>query len=302
MRYLSKILLFTIILSSLNGQSHLKIFHEAEAQTKKNMEEVIIEVKPNYYMIQPKGAVAGNIGVFVSDDGLILVDDQWEVTKKHVIKALRKISQKKIKYIINTHFHYDHVDGNKAFAKMRIPIVAHKNVRLMLKNDHTLDIPSGIIQPKHPKEALPTLTFEKGLDIHESGETISIYHFGPAHTNGDAVIQFNEANILHTGDLFVTYGFPFIDFNSGGNLPGLIHTLNKIIELSNDETIIMPGHGNLCNKNDVIGLRDKLVISLDAIKQGKANGKSIEEILENFPIDIGGFKEVTVRRTYQALE
>lgn len=294
--------MFIIILSALNGQNHLKVFYDEEAKTKKNMEEVIVDVKPNYYMIQPQKAVAGNIGVFVSDDGLILVDDQWEVTKKHVMKSLRKISQKKIKYIINTHFHFDHVDGNKAFAKMKIPIVAHKNVRVMLKNDHSLDIPSGITQPKHPEEALPKITFEKGMDIHESGETISIYHFGPAHTNGDAVIQFKEANILHTGDLFVTYGFPFIDFNSGGNLPGLIHTLNKIIELSNDETIIMPGHGDLCNKNDVIDLRDKLVMSLDAIKQGKANGKSIEEILENFPFDIGGFKEVTVRRTYQALE
>jgi len=301
MKHIKTIFVFTIILSALNGQSHLKAFYDEEAKTIKNIKEVIVKVKPNYYMVKPENVTGGNIGVFVSKEGLILVDDQWEVTKKHVMRALRKISNKKIKYIINTHFHFDHVDGNKAFAKMKIPIVSHKNVRVKLKNDQTLDIPGGMTQPKHPEKALPSITFEKGLDIHESGETISIYHFGPAHTNGDAVIHFKKGNILHTGDLFVTYGFPFIDFNSGGNLPGFIHTLNKIIDLSNDDTIIMPGHGDLCNKNDVIEFRDKLVISYEAIKKGKANGKSIEEILENFPIIMEGFKEVLVRRTYQAI-
>ncbi|MDP6133690.1 MAG: MBL fold metallo-hydrolase [Candidatus Marinimicrobia bacterium] len=293
----SIIIYFLITAFNINAQHIYDQFKERESDVNKNIKEEVVKIKKNYYMIKPIDAVAGNIGVFVAKDGLVLVDDQWEVTKKHVMKALRKISNKDIKYIINTHFHYDHVDGNKAFSKLKIPVISHKNVRKRLSDDATLS--SGFIQPKHPKEALPSITFEKALELDLKGELIEIFHNGSGHTDGDAIIHFKNADIFHTGDLFVTYGFPFIDFANGGSVKGFINTLDRIIELSNEDSIIIPGHGDLCHKRDVESLRDKLQHCIDEVAKGKKLGKTVDELIEEIHVDLkGGFKEAFFKEVY----
>ena len=293
-------ILFIFFLEFIYPQSKLDAFKKMETETYNNIVEKVVKIKNGYHMIKPENAVAGNIGVYEDKKGLILIDNQWKVTKEHVIKALKQISNKEIIYIINTHFHYDHADGNRAFSRMGIPIVAHTNVKNNLKNDITIH--EGFTQPKHPESALPSITFEKKMELNLAEEVIEIFYFGSAHTDGDAVIKFKNANIIHAGDLFVTYGFPFIDINNGGSLDGFINTLSKIIDMSNDRTIIIPGHGDLCDKNDVKELKSKLQFCIDEIRKKKLLGINLNTILNTLKIDLdGGFKEGFFKIVYESI-
>ena len=295
-----KKILLIFFLEFIHPQSKLDAFKKMETETYNNIVEKVVKIKNGYHMIKPENAVAGNIGVYEDKKGLILIHNQWKVTKEHVIKALKQISNKEIIYIINTHFHYDHADGNRAFSKMGIPIVSHTNVKNNLKNDIT--IYEGFTQPKHPESALPSITFEKKMELNLAEEVIEIFHFGSAHTDGDAVIKFKNANIIHAGDLFVTYGFPFIDINNGGSLDGFINTLSKIIDMSNDRTIIIPGHGDLCDKNDVKELKSKLQFCIDEIREKKLLGINLNIILNTLKIDLdGGFKEGFFKIAYESI-
>ena len=182
---------------------------------------------------------------------------------------------------------------------MDIPIVSHTNVRNNLKKDITIH--EGFIQPKHPKSALPNITFEKKMELNLVDEVIEIFHFGSAHTDGDAIIRFKNANIIHAGDLFVTYGFPFIDINNGGSLDGFINTLSKIIDMSNESTIIIPGHGDLSDVNDVKELKRKLKLCIDEIKKKKLLGDELNIILDTLKIDLdGGLKEDFFKIVYES--
>ena len=293
-------ILFILFLEFIYSQNNLDAFEKLETETFKNIVQKVVKIKNGYYMIKPENAIAGNIGVYEDKKGLILIDNQWKVTKEHVIKALKQINNKEIIYIINTHFHYDHADGNRAFSKMGIPIISHRNVKNNLKNDIT--IYEGFTQPKHPESALPSITFEKKMELNLAEEVIEIFHFGSAHTDGDAVIKFKNANIIHAGDLFVTYGFPFIDINNGGSLDGFINTLSKIIDMSNDRTIIIPGHGDLSDLNDVKELKIKLQFCIDEIRRQKLLGINLNIILDTLKIDLdGGFKESFFKIVYDSI-
>jgi cyclase len=288
------------LLEFIYSQNNLDAFEKLETETFKNIVQKVVKIKNSYYMIKPENAIAGNIGVYEDKKGLILIDNQWKVTKEHVIKALKQINNKEIIYIINTHFHYDHADGNRAFSKMGIPIISHRNVKNNLKNDIT--IYEGFTQPKHPESALPSITFEKKMELNLAEEVIEIFHFGSAHTDGDAVIKFKNANIIHAGDLFVTYGFPFIDINNGGSLDGFINTLSKIIDMSNDSTIIIPGHGDLSDLNDVKELKIRLQFCIDEIRKQKLLGINLNIILDTLKIDLdGGFKESFFKIVYDSI-
>lgn len=288
------------MLEFIYSQNNLDAFEKLETETFKNIVQKVVKIKNSYYMIKPENAIAGNIGVYEDKKGLILIDNQWKVTKEHVIKALKQINNKEIIYIINTHFHYDHADGNRAFSKMGIPIISHRNVKNNLKNDIT--IYEGFTQPKHPESALPSITFEKKMELNLAEEVIEIFHFGSAHTDGDAVIKFKNANIIHAGDLFVTYGFPFIDINNGGSLDGFINTLSKIIDMSNDSTIIIPGHGDLSDLNDVKELKIRLQFCIDEIRKQKLLGINLNIILDTLKIDLdGGFKESFFKIVYDSI-
>tara|TARA_B100001057_G_scaffold237884_1_gene238177 strand:+ start:243 stop:1130 length:888 start_codon:yes stop_codon:yes gene_type:complete len=244
-----------------------------------DVREVVSLVSDNIYMISSvDGPIAGNIGVFVSKDGLIVIDDQYEINEGKILNAISEISTLPIKLIINTHFHFDHSDGNKAFGKLDIPIYAHKNVRKRLNRNSVL-FGSNTLMEKYPEEALPSLTYSSLMSLHDSGEEIQLYNFGKGHTDGDTVIFFKNSNVIHAGDSFVTYGYPYVDLNNGGSFKGFLNILNMIISLSDNNTKIIPGHGPVSDINDVIKFRDIVREHINKTIQGFSNGNSLNEII-----------------------
>jgi glyoxylase-like metal-dependent hydrolase (beta-lactamase superfamily II) len=250
--------------------------------------EEVSFVSDNIYMIASVGGpIAGNIGVFVSDDGLIVIDDQYEINEEKILNALSEISNLPIKLIINTHFHHDHSDGNKAFGKLNIPIYAHKNVRKRLSRNSVLYGSNRLIE-KYPNEALPSLTYSSLMSLYESDEEIQLYNFGKGHTDGDTVIFFKNSNVIHAGDTFVTYGYPYIDLNNGGSFEGFLNILNMIISLSDSDTKIIPGHGPICDINDVIKFRDIVREHFNKTVHGYKNGDSVNDIISSIESSFEG--------------
>ena len=253
----------------------------------KDIKEEITKLKDDYYVIVPYG-LAGNVGVFVSQDYVILVDDQWAVLSTRIKELVKSVTDKPIRYIVNSHFHYDHVDGNRSFGKEKIPIVSHVNVRTRLSKDQQLTL-SGL-QKAHAADVLPTITYSEKMNLEEPDETIELIHMKNAHTDGDTFIYFKKANIYHTGDVFVRYGIPFIDENNGGDIYGMVAAANYLMEHSNSETKFIPGHGIVCSVQEVKVFRDLLVLILDHVKKLYKEGASIERVLSEVKIDekIGG--------------
>jgi len=251
-----------------------------------------IEVKNNLYIIEGIGGGVGNVGVFIGEDGIIMIDNQFEILEDLLIGKVRELSDKRIKYIINTHFHFDHADGNRIFGKRGIPIISHKNVRIRQSEIHMAY--GGIYPflqnfnvPAHDKDELPTITYESKMVLHEGDETIIIYYFGDGHTDGDSIIKFEEANVVHTGDSFIKYGLPYIDLSNGGSIKGFIKTLDSIIEICDDDTMIIPGHGVLSKIQDVKDFRDGLNNYYEMSLQGYKEGLSIDQIAESIDIPLG---------------
>ena len=247
-----------------------------------NIKDTLVKLSSHVYAILSNGE-AGNIAIYENPDGLVLVDDQWVELLPKVKKLLVTISNKPVKYVLNTHFHYDHSDGNKVFGKEGAIIISHDNIRKRLKEKQVLSL-SNLVQKAYPFEALPFITFSDSLTLNEPNEKIKIYHVKNAHTDGDSFIEFMDANVIHTGDVFVRYGFPYIDDNNGGNIYGMIEAINMLINYTNDSTKIIPGHGQISYKKDLISYRDMLVTVVSRIKNGIENNLSIEEIKKQNPL------------------
>lgn len=240
------------------------------------------QVRDNIHILFGQG---GNIGVLAGEDGFVLIDDQFAPLSYKIRTALSGIGPGEVTFTINTHYHYDHADGNKAFGPAGAWIVAHENTRKRLMQENRLgaDSENLHIQEKYPDNALPKVTFENALKLHLNGQTVHIFHLENAHTDTDAIIYFQEANVMHTGDVFVRYGIPFIDDRNGGSIKGMIAANNQLIEMCDEETIIIPGHGQLAKKQDVVDFRDMLQDLWDQVEAAVKSGKSVEEILAEDP-------------------
>lgn len=261
-------------------------------------------IRDNVYVLFGQG---GNIGVLAGEDGFVLVDDQFAPLSYKIRTALSDIGPGVVTFTINTHFHYDHADGNKNFGPGGAWIVAHENTRKRLQEGTEIgsDRQNLHIQEKYPANALPKVTFENTMKLHLNGQTVHITHPESAHTDTDAFVYFQEANVIHAGDVFVRYGIPFIDDRNGGSVQGMIEANNQLIELCNDDTVIIPGHGQLAKKQDVIDFRNMLQDIWDQVAAGVTAGQSIEEILENDPsrkYGEGSLGAYTVRLIYGELK
>src|ERR1051326_5905778 len=182
----------------------------------------VTKVAGPVYMLEGMG---GNIGVCAGEDGIVIVDDQFAPLAKKIRQALKGISDKPLKFVINTHFHGDHAGGNPEFSS-EATIIAHENVRKRLQEGGTVG--GNAVKPA-AKEALPVVTFSDRASVHVNGEDIRAIHFPHGHTDGDSVIFFPKSNVVHMGDDFVTYGFPFVDANSGGTVGGMIEGCEKVL-------------------------------------------------------------------------
>ena len=278
--FLSVFLPVTFLTVTLRAQQISGI--DEKRKTIANVADTLIKLSDHLYAIISNGE-AGNIAAYENQDGWVLVDDQWVELSPKIKNLLASISSKPVKYILNTHFHYDHSDGNKVFGKEGAVIISHDNIRRRLESQQVLSL-SNLVQRPYPFEALPFITFSDSLTLHEADEQIKIFHVKNAHTDGDSFIEFIGANVVHTGDVFVTYGFPFIDANSGGNIYGMIDAINMLINSVNDNTRIIPGHGPICYKKDLVTYRDMLITVEGRVKYGIEHNLSIEEIKQQNPL------------------
>src|SRR5437660_11275438 len=199
----------------------------AQDQDFSKVEIQVTRVAGNIYMLQGAG---GNIGASVGEDGIVVVDDQYAPLAEKIRAALKGITDKPVRFVINTHYHEDHTGGNALFQK-DAPIIAHDNVRRRLEEGSSPGNIGSIKCPNkpQPKKALPIITFDHDVTVHLNGEDIRALYFPAGHTDGDSIIFFPKSNVVHMGDDFVTYGFPFIDVESGGSINGMIDGVEKVI-------------------------------------------------------------------------
>jgi glyoxylase-like metal-dependent hydrolase (beta-lactamase superfamily II) len=223
------------------------------------------------YMLEGSG---GNIGVSVGEDGVVLVDDQFAPLAPKIKAALKEITDKPLRFVLNTHFHGDHTGGNAQFSS-DATIIAHENVRKRLQEGGKV---GGNTVPPAAKEALPVITFNDRASVHLNGEDIRALHVPHGHTDGDSVIFFPKSNVVHMGDDFVTYGFPFIDVQSGGSVSGMIAGLEHVLTMIPQDAKIIPGHGPISTPADVDKFVGMLKETRALVAKAAQEGKTTEQM------------------------
>ena len=266
-----------------------------------NMDDVQIKVNQlseHIYMLTGAG---GNIGVSIGEDGVFIIDDQFAPLTSKIVDAIKKISDKPLKFLANTHFHGDHTGGNENMSKHGVTIMSHDNVRKRLEEQPNRN---GNLAPK---AALPMITFNDKMNLHMNGEQVLIFHVNNAHTDGDAIIYFTESNVLHTGDTYFKGWYPYIDLGSGGSVDGYINAVKRTMMLIDDDTKIIPGHGPASNKKEYKAFLDMMEGLKTTILAEIAKGKSEDDVVHNTSLtktydDLGySWRFITsekIRRTY----
>lgn len=231
----------------------------------------ISEIQTGFHFLQGKG---GNILLSEGDDGLLIVDADYQDMSPALEATLNTFKQD-LKYVINTHWHGDHTQGNKSLGH-HATIVAHDNVYERLSTRQEVKIFNMVSEP-YPKHALPEITYTERLTLRFNGHAIRLIHLPFGHTDGDTVVFFEEANIIHLGDHFFNGFFPFVDVAAGGNVRGMASNITKLLETIKDDTVIVPGHGPIANKPDLITFRDMLLGTADEV-EAMMKTKSLAEI------------------------
>ncbi|WP_370279556.1 MBL fold metallo-hydrolase [Pontibacterium sp.] len=231
-------------------------------------------VSEQVLLLQGKG---GNIALLKGDQGMLLVDDDY----RHLSPALKEELNRQggldaLTYVINTHWHGDHTQGNLALGE-HARIVAHDNVRTRLLTRQEIKLFNMVSEP-YPESAVPSLTYDSTLTLHMNGETVKLVHYPGGHTDGDTVVFFDEANVVHTGDHFFNGFFPFVDVDSGGNVLQMADNVKAILDRINDDTRIIPGHGPLANKADLQAFHEMLVGTAAEVKAMKDQGMNLGQI------------------------
>ena len=258
----------THIMAALIAVSPLaySTFNTASAQDRfADVEVKATAIKGSVHMLTGAG---GNIGVSAGEDGVLIIDDQFAPLAEKIAAQLGELGSDKPKYVINTHYHGDHTGSNAFFHSHKgATILAHENVRVRLANDE-----------KVKPEALPTITYEDGIKIYFNGETLHVMHLAVGHTDGDSVVWFEQPNVMHTGDLFFNGRFPYIDQGAGGNVVGYMDSVKQLLTKINDETVIIPGHGDISNKQEYRAFLAMISETFDYVKALKQDGKTLDEV------------------------
>jgi glyoxylase-like metal-dependent hydrolase (beta-lactamase superfamily II) len=233
----------------------------AQAQDLADVEIFVHPVAGSVSYIEGRG---GNIGLFTGPDGAFLIDDQYAPLTDRIVAAIRKVTDQPVRFLINTHMHPDHTGGNENFGKLGAVIFGHDNVRIQMALSAYREEP-------------PLVTFSEDISFHINGETVRVFKTPDAHTNGDSYIHFTGSNAIHTGDVYRTTSYPYIDVENGGSFLGTIKALDLLIEVADGNTRIIPGHGVVSNVAEVRVVRDMLLIIRDRVIDAIAAGKSLAE-------------------------
>mgnify|MGYP003314628241 FL=1 len=292
-KYLLPFLLFSSITFSLGLQA---AHHEKEEINYKEAQKAVTDlfgwdmknppitierISDHLHVLFGNG---GNILVSIGENGVLLVDDQMPEAKNVILRAIRKLGGRSVDYVINTHWHFDHAEGNNVFGPSGAQIIAQENSRYMMLNPQPINL-SFIVYPQqpYPVEAVPEITYKNSMNLHLNGDRIELYHFGHAHTTGDSAVYLRDSNVLHMGDVFNMTGPPFIDADNGGSIDGIIQFCEEVLKVVNDETIVVPGHGPISTTQDLQTYIDMLTVVRDRIRSQIDEGKNLDEILASDP-------------------
>jgi len=251
----------------------------AQQQDFSKVEVKAQKVTEGVYMITGSG---GNIGLSVGKDGCYVIDDQYAPLTGRILAAIKAISPAPVRFVVNTHWHGDHTGGNENMGKTGALLVAHENVRLRMSTEQFMAAMDRKIPPA-PEAALPVVTFADAVTFHWNGDEIRVYHVPPAHTDGDVIIHFVKADVVHMGDVFFNGSYPFIDTSSGGRIDGYLSAADRVLAGIGERTQIIPGHGPLGTKADLQAFRGMLKTARDRIATLKSGGKSRDEVIAAKP-------------------
>jgi glyoxylase-like metal-dependent hydrolase (beta-lactamase superfamily II) len=257
----------------------LAVTAAAQQQDFSKVEIKVQKVAGSVYMLTGAG---GNIGVSVGEDGIIIVDDQYAPLAEKIRAALKGITDKPVKFVINTHWHGDHTGGNEALGAKGAVIVAHDNVRKRMSVPQFTQL-FDRTTPASPVGALPVVTFAESVTLHLNGDDVQVRHVAPAHTDGDALVYFAAANVLHAGDLYFNGFYPFVDASSGGSVRGMILACDVLLQVANDATKIIPGHGPLSNAAELRAYREMLRTVVDRVAALIGQGRTLEQAIAAKP-------------------
>lgn len=262
----------------LLGSAIAPVQQQAQAQQSdfSKVEIQTIKVAEGIYMLIGQG---GNIGVCIGEDGVFLIDNQFAQLTDKIIAAVRDLTDKPIKFLINTHWHADHTGGNENFGNLGITIIAQDNVYVRMANEQIGPF-SGRVSPPAPDVALPVITFKDEITFHMNGYTIQGRRIGPAHTDTDALIHFKEADVYHMGDTYFSEAYPFFDLNSGGDFLGMIKVAEDLLAASDADTKIIPGHGRLADLQNLKAYHGMLVALRDRVQDGIDQDMSVNDMVQ----------------------
>lgn len=265
-------------MASAHGAPVLPVAQQAAPATVVTSEDL----GDGLHMLQGRG---GNIGLLTGSDGAFVIDSQYADIAPANLTKIDEISGEAPRFLINTHWHGDHTGGNSAFDASGALIIAHDNVRARVSTDQSLSIAGRVREtPASDPAAWPIVTFDDDLTLHLNGQTVRLIHVPDAHTDGDTLVHFKEANVLHMGDVMFSGMFPFIDTGSGGSVDGYIAALDAAHEMIDDETRVIPGHGPLSTRADIKTLADMLKGARDAVQAEIDAGNSLDETLTAAPL------------------
>lgn len=251
----------------------------AQPQDFSQVEIQTVPVAQGIYMLVGEG---GNIGVSTGEDGVFMIDDQYAPLTEKIVGAIADITPEPIRFLINTHWHFDHTGGNENFGEAGVVIVAHDHVYERMSTDQFIDAFQADV-PASPSVALPIITFNDTTTFHLNNQTIEAFHVAPAHTDGDTVIHFVDADVIHAGDTYFNGLYPFIDTSSGGSIVGMIGAAERILALAGENTKIIPGHGPLSNRAELEDYRRMLTDVRVRTESAIARGLSLDEFIASDP-------------------
>ena len=244
----------------------------AQEQDFSKVEVKAEKVAEGVYVLTGAG---GNIGLSIGKSGSLVIDDQYAPLSDKILAMIKTLSPDPVRFVVNTHWHGDHTGGNENLAKTGAFLVAHENVRKRMGSEQFIALFNQKV-PASPEVALPVVTFAEGVSFYWNGDEVRAYHVAPAHTDGDTVVQFVKADVVHMGDCFFNGNYPFIDTSSGGKVDGVVAAAERVLAGVSDKTRIIPGHGPVASKADLQAYRDTVKAIRDRVAKLKAEGKTKE--------------------------